>query len=154
MHYLLVLVVVSVVCSVVVPLPSAVGGVVDFFVSVVFVVSVVLPSLVCEVFVSVLFSVVLLLSQPIVNALSAAIIRNANNRFIFKTLLKKFGFASSSTGTIPAADASHDALSALPHGEDALRSHGGRFRFRDIMVDPNSRRLDFRVVLGVQSRLL
>src|SRR6478672_1652651 len=82
-NYLVVSVVVSVIFLTVVPPPAGVAGVV--FVSTVVVVSlVVLPSLVCDVFVSVLFSVVpFWLSQPMVNMPSTAIKTDAKRSFIF-----------------------------------------------------------------------
>jgi len=103
-NYLVVSVVVSVVFLLVVPPPSGVAGVVVVFLSIVVVVSpVVLPSLVCDVFVSVLFSVVpFWLSQPMVNTPSTAIRTDAKNRFIFKPFPKEIGVASSPEGTIPA----------------------------------------------------
>ena len=84
-NYLVVSVVVSVIFLTVVPPPAGVAGVVVVFVSTVVVISlVVLPSLVCEVFVSVLFSVVpFWLSQPMVDMPSAAIKTDAKKSFIF-----------------------------------------------------------------------
>ena len=82
--YLAVLVVVSVVFSDVLPPAPGVAGAVVVFVSVVVVVSsVVLPSLVCEVVVSVLFSVVpFRLSQPIDTTPSVATTTNAKKHLI------------------------------------------------------------------------
>ena len=88
-HYLCVSVVVSVVFSVVLPVPSGLAGVVSVFVSTVVVAPVVLPSLVCVVVDWVLFSVESFLpSQPMVNTPSVAIITNAKKRFIFKPFQK------------------------------------------------------------------
>jgi hypothetical protein len=90
-NYLVVSVVVSVVFLTVVPPPSGVAGVVVVLVStVVVVLLVVLPSLVCDVFVSVLFSVVpFWLSQPIVDMPSTAIKTAAKKSFIFTPFPKK-----------------------------------------------------------------
>jgi hypothetical protein len=84
-NYLVVSVVVSVIFLTVVPPPSGVAGVVVVFVSTVVVVSlVVLPSRVCDDFVSVLFSVVpFWLSQPMVNMPNTAIKTHAKKNFIF-----------------------------------------------------------------------
>jgi hypothetical protein len=90
-YYLIVSVTVSVVFFVVVPLPSGVDGVAVVCVSTVVDLSDVLPSLVCETFVSVLFSVVpFLVSQPMVNTPSAAIRSNARKLFIVIPFLKSW----------------------------------------------------------------
>ena len=90
-NYLVVSVVVSVIFLIVVPPPAGVAGVVVVFVSTVVVV---LPSLVCDDFVSVLFSVVpFWLSQPMVNMPSTAIKTDAKKNFIF-TPSKKIGVLS------------------------------------------------------------
>jgi len=109
--------VVSVVVSVVfsVALPPAGGVVVFVFVSFVVVSLAVLPSLLCVVVVTVLFSLVpFWLSQPIVNMPSAAITTNTRKRFI------SIPFVIS--GDLPLASRNDSCQRFFPLGYDCLSS--------------------------------